>query len=188
MAVRVIILPGNGCTPVEDCNWYGWMQDTLQKSGVFSEVVLRDMPDPYEAKEEIWMPFIKDELKVDEHTIVIGHSSGAVAAMRLLEHTRVLGCVLVSTCHTDLGCESERISNYYSRPWQWEKIKANASWILQYHSVDDHLIPIEEADFVASNIDSTYTRFQNRSHFFRSRDVEDVSVAIIDKAQQENSV
>lgn len=139
------------------------------------------MPDPYDAKEEIWMPFIKCEMKVDENTVVIGHSSGAVAAMRLLEHTKVLGCVLVSTCHTDLGCESERISNYYSRPWEWDKIKSNASWILQYHSADDHLIPIAEADYVAESLGSEYTRYPNRSHFFEPRDVKDIFEQIVNK-------
>ena len=42
---------------------------------------------------------------------------GAEAGMRLLETTRVLGLVLVSACHTDLGVESEREAGYYSRPW-----------------------------------------------------------------------
>ena len=35
-------------------------------------------------------------------------SSGAVAAMRLLEKTPLLGAVLVSACHTDLGDAGER--------------------------------------------------------------------------------
>ena len=93
------------------------------------------MPDPFEAKESIWLPFIREELLVNEETIVIGHSSGAEAAMRLLENTKVKGCILVSACHTDLGIESERIAGYYSRPWLWNAIKTNAGsniflWIL----------------------------------------------------------
>lgn len=181
---RVIIIPGNGCSPVEDCNWYSFMQHQLLESGLFSEVVLKDMPDPCEAKESIWIPFIKSELKVDESTIVIGHSSGAVAAMRLLEGVSVWGCVLISTCHTDLGEESERISNYYSRPWEWGLIKSNSRWILQYHSTDDPLIPIDEADFVAQQLDTEYTRFANRSHFFTARDVSDILNDIIKKVHE----
>lgn len=129
------------------------------------------MPDPYEAKEHIWMPFIEDVLGVDENTIVIGHSSGAEAAMRLLEKRKALGLVLVCACHTDLGEESERISNYYSRPWEWELIKSNCQWILQYHSTDDHLVPVEEADFVAEKLKSEYYRLSGRSHFFGARDI-----------------
>ena len=43
--------------------------------------MMEDMPDPYEAKESIWLPFIRDKLKVDGNTIVVGHSSGAEAAV-----------------------------------------------------------------------------------------------------------
>ena len=30
----------------------------------------------------LWLPFMKDNLAVDEKTIIIGHSSGACAAVR----------------------------------------------------------------------------------------------------------
>ena len=174
MKPRVIILPGNGCTPVRDVNWYGWLENILMNSDLFSEVLLRDMPDPIEAKESIWIPFIENVLGVNENTIVIGHSSGAVAAMRLLEKHNILGCVLVSACHTDLGCESERISNYYSRPWDWDLIRSHAQWIIQYHSTDDPFIPREEADHVAANLHSEYTCFENRQHFFTPKDIQHI--------------
>ena len=74
------------------------------------------------------IPFLLDTLQVDEHTIIIGHSSGAVAAMRLAEKQPVLGIVLVAACHTDLGMKSERVAGYYSRPWLWDKIKENAGY------------------------------------------------------------
>lgn len=34
------------------------------------------------ARESIWLPFMETELHCDEKTIIIGHSSGAIAAMR----------------------------------------------------------------------------------------------------------
>ena len=139
------------------------------------------MPDPFEAKESEWIPFILDHLKVDESTIVIGHSSGAVCALRLLERTKLLGCVLVAACHTDLGEESERISGYYSRPWNWEVIRQNSIWILQFHSEDDPLIPIEEANYVAEHINSEYIKVQRSSHFFSPKDMGVVVSALLSK-------
>eukprot|EP00042_Codosiga_hollandica_P033959 m.233535 g.233535 ORF g.233535 m.233535 type:complete len:184 (+) comp54298_c0_seq3:12-563(+) len=172
MAPRVIIVPGNGCTPVRDCNWYKWMHESLQATGLFEEVILRNMPDPFVARESVWIPFLTDEVGVDENTILIGHSSGAEAGMRLLEKRKLLGLVLVSACHTDLGVESERAAGYYSRPWQWDVIAGNAKWILQYHSEDDPLVPIAEGDYVAAHLNSKYTRTKDNSHFFGDEDVE----------------
>jgi uncharacterized protein len=108
---------------------------------------------------------------VDENTIVIGHSSGAEAAMRYMESNKVYGCILVCACHTDLGYESEAAAGYYNRPWKWEVIKANSRWILQYHSSDDPFIPQHEADFVAAQLGSEYKLARNKSHFFRPKDV-----------------
>ena len=177
---RVMIVPGNGCRNVRDANWYAWMEDQLIKSGLFSQVILQDMPDPYVAKESIWIPCIREQLtggRSDDdpelnNTIIIGHSSGAEAAMRYLERWPLRGCVLVCACHTDLGCKNEKKSGYYSRPWPWDVIKSNAGWILQFHSKDDPFIPQEEADFVASHLSSEYHLFENRSHFFDSSDLE----------------
>lgn len=172
--IRVVILPGNGCTDVYNSNWYGWMQMKLEETKMFSEVILENMPDPYEAKSEIWLPFIKDVLKADMNTIIIGHSSGAVACMRYLENEKLFGCVLVSTCYTDLGEENERISNYYNKPWKWDEIKNNCRFILQYHSTDDPFIPISEANYVSNQLSSNYKVFNNRSHFFEPKDVKEI--------------
>jgi predicted alpha/beta hydrolase family esterase len=115
---RIVIVPGMGCVPVRECNWYAWLQDTLEQE--FADrftVILRDMPDPHGARESQWVPFIRNTLKVDEKTILIGHSSGCEAIMRLVEKEKVRGVILVAACHTDLGDENERASEYFNRPW-----------------------------------------------------------------------
>ena len=154
---RVVIIPGNGCSSVLNSNWYRFMQKELLQTNKFSEVILQDMPDPFQARESIWLPFIRNQLKLDGNTIFIGHSSGAVAGLRILEETKLLGCVLVAACYTDLGDKGERLSGYYNRPWKWDKIKSNSEWILQYHSLDDPFIPIQEANHIAASVGSTYT-------------------------------
>ncbi|RHY05180.1 hypothetical protein DYB36_000993 [Aphanomyces astaci] len=130
MPPRVLIVPGNGCTPIEQCNWYAWLANELRERGC--EVVLTSMPDPHRARESIWLPFIRDVMKCDRDTVVVGHSSGAEAAMRLAESTEFLGMLLVSACVTDLGDASERASGYYNRRWEYEKMKANVKWIVQF--------------------------------------------------------
>lgn len=178
---RAVIVPGNGCQDVYSANWYAYMKRRLDESRSFSEVVLRDMPDPVLARETVWLPFIRDELRADANTVLIGHSSGAVAGLRLLESSRLLGLVLVSACFTDLGDEGERLSGYYSRPWDWRAIRGNAQWILQFHSLDDPFIPVEEARHVASSVGSEFRCFEDKSHFFKPSDVDEVIEDLIRK-------
>ena len=107
-----------------------WAATELRAKGWFSEVVCRTFPDPHRAREKIWVPFLQKQCACvrpqpsppplgprlsrcwwgaqDANTVLVGHSSGAVAAMRLLEKTPLLGAVLVSACHTDLGDAGER--------------------------------------------------------------------------------
>ena len=105
---HVMIVPGNGATNVYNSNWYSYMKVELEKSGKFDSVILQNMPDPIHAKENIWVPYIKSIVDRDNNIVLIGHSSGAEAIMRLLEETVVLGVILIAACHTDLGDESER--------------------------------------------------------------------------------
>jgi len=164
-STKFIILPGNGCRNIEECNWYFNVSLELKKLSKNLEVVLRDMPDPLLARESIWLPFIENKLKCDADSIIIGHSSGAEAALRYAEFHQVLGLILVSACHTDLGDEYEKKSGYYSREWQWKKIVDNTKFIIQVHSKNDPLVPIEEGDFVAKQLNSKYYVFESKGHF-----------------------
>ncbi|UJR24808.1 hypothetical protein I4U23_006183 [Adineta vaga] len=163
---RILIIPGMGCTPVENCNWYSWLKEHLEKdpSGKF-DVILEDMPDPHAARESYWLPFIRDTLKSDEKTILVGHSSGCEAIMRLIEKDKVRGVILVAACHTDLGDENERASEYYNRPWNWDVMRSNAGFIVQLHSPSDKCIPVDEGRFVADKLKSEYLELPRRGHF-----------------------
>ena len=100
--------------------------------------------------------------------------------MRYLETYKLKGLILVSACHTDLGVASETISGYYSRPWLWETIRANAQWIVQFHSTDDPFIPIAEARHVAENLKSEYIEHTNRNHYM-SQTMPDVVEVVLKK-------
>jgi len=172
-----------GCTPVATSNWYSWFAHEMrQRSGV-TECVLRDFPDPYQCKESVWTPFVTNDVGLDEDTIIVGHSTGAACAMRLLESepkraamvsttpssTSLRGVVLVAAAYTDMGVESERRSEYFNRPWNWEKMKQGANKIALFHGTDDPLIPVAEARFIAEKLKGDnfeYYEMMGASHFF----------------------
>jgi len=167
--MRIVLIPGMGCT--SQSNWYPWFQAEMAKRPSV-QCILRDFPDRNKCRESIWIPFITKEIGVDENTIVVGHSSGAACAMRLLESSdvpKLRGVVLVAAAHTDLGDESERRSEYFNRPWNWEGMKMGATKIACFHGDDDHLIPVDEARFIAKQLKGEnfeYFEMQGKSHFF----------------------
>ena len=162
--MKAILLPGNGgCTPTD--HWFPYLELELPKLGI--EVINKQFPDTELARKEYWLPFIK-ELGADENTILIGHSSGAVASMRYAETNKILGSILVGVSYTDLGDDSEKQSGYYDAPWDWEAIKNNQRWIIQFASKDDPWIPIAEARFIHEKLNTDYNEYENRGHFGQS--------------------
>lgn len=171
--MRIVLIPGMGCTPVASSNWYSWFANEMNKRDYVEECILRDFPDPHQCKESIWIPFLQNEVGLDESTVVVGHSSGAACAMRVLENEncpRLLGAILVAAAYTDLGDEHEAKSEYFNRPWDWDKMKEGAKNIVLLHGTDDHLIPVREARYIASKMNDAenfqYVEMDGVSHFF----------------------
>jgi len=161
-SIKAILVPGNGgCKPTD--NWFPYLKTELEKMGI--DAVAPEFPDPQLARACYWLPFLENELKADENTIIIGHSSGAIAAMRYAESHRILGSVLVGTYHTDLKNDYEKLSGYFNTPWNWEAIKKNQQWVIQFGSSDDPWIPIEEARFVHDKLSTDYYEFVDQGHF-----------------------
>lgn len=174
---KVVIVPGNGCTNIMSSNWYGWLTNELRNKPIdtINTVVCRNMPDPFGAKRSIWIPFMKNELEIDERTIAIGHSSGAEALLRYAETDKVGAIVLVSACWSDLGDKGERESGYYpaangDNAWKFDQMKLNCDRWFQFHSDNDPFIPIDEAELVRTGLgleeNSEFFLLPGRSHFF----------------------
>lgn len=160
--IRAILIHGNGGGKPTD-NWLPYLKNELEKIGVAVEAP--QFPDSDLARSSYWIPFLKDTLKADEHTLLIGHSSGAIAAMKFAEKYPLLGSVLVGAYHTDLGMEKEKLSGYFDADWNWDAIKKNQKWIIQFADVKDPWIPIEEARFVHQKLATDYHESNGQGHF-----------------------
>ena len=153
-AAVVALVPGNGgggC--VRGCNFYGAAEAALSggaraRGGRALEVRLPEggMPDPLRAREAVWVPFIRDELLPDRGggrpAVLVGHSSGAAAALRVAEARPLAGLVLVAAYDDDLGDELEAASGYFSRPFDWARIRRNCGFIAQFGGRRDTLVPV----------------------------------------------
>lgn len=159
--IKAILIHGNGNSKPTD-NWMPYIKKELEKMGIHVEAP--QFPDTELARSSYWLPFI-EKLKADENTIIVGHSSGAIAAMRYAETHRILGSALIGAYYTDLGLETEKLSGYFKTPWNWEAIKQNQRWIIQFAGVNDPWIPISEAHIVRDHLQTDYFESPDQGHF-----------------------
>ena len=160
--MKAVIIPGNDNTQITS-NWYQYVKSELEKLGL--EVIAENMPDSKVARKDIWIPYIKDKLAGDEDSILIGHSSGAIAIMKYLEENKCKLAILVGTYYSDLDDELERDSGYFDEPWKWDKIKNNAKKIVIFASRDDPWINISEPRLIKENVNAEYHEYKDEGHF-----------------------
>jgi predicted alpha/beta hydrolase family esterase len=107
-----------------------------------------------------------------DNIILVGHSSGAQAALRYCEEYPCKAVVLVAATYSDLGDAGERASGYYpqgdTNPYKFEDMKTNCPVWYQFHSDDDPFIPLQEAGQIRDGLGltDTYLMLPGRSHFF----------------------
>jgi len=186
----VIICPGNGCSNIRKSNWYGRLYRELTQREI--PCVCENFPDPLHARRDRWVPHIRSiattttttttssKNETNSNVVLVGHSSGAQAALRYSELYPLHACVLVSATYSDLGDAHERASGYYpqktnqngeeTNPYKFDKMKENCKLWHQFHSDDDPFIPVHEAKAIQNGLglvdDDTFQLLPGRSHFF----------------------
>lgn len=164
---RVIFIHGNGADSWNFA-WSPWLKNELESLGI--EVVFETFPDKKLARAKYWLPHLKDNLKADENTILVGWSSGAVASMRFAEENKIFASLLVAPCYNDLGLESERISGYYDKEWNWDNIHKNQKHIAMFYSKNDEFIPLEDFEFMKEHLNPDYVFIsEDKGHFIKEK-------------------
>lgn len=162
MKPRFIYIHGNGTTHWSD-GWAAWLKTELDKLGY--ETFFETMPDSIIARAEYWLPFLQDHVHAGRNDVLIGWSSGAIAALRYAETHTIAGSILVSPYYTDLGDDMEKQSGYFAQPWQWAKIKDNQDKIATVWGDDDPYIPQTEFEFIARQLYPTEIKIAGGKHF-----------------------
>lgn len=156
--------------------WASWVKAQLDAMAI--ETFFETMPDSIIARSEYWLPFLRDHVKVTAEDVVLGWSSGAVAALRLAEETELKGSVLVAPCYTDLGDEMERASGYFDGPWDWPSIRAHQQHIELLSAVDDPYIPQAEFKTIAESVGAAWTNLPEGGHFIEQETFPEVIEAV----------
>jgi len=164
--VNVFIIHGAFGNPEE--NWFPWLKSKLEKLGC--NVFVPKFPTPENQNLENWNEiFEKYKDKLDENSIVIGHSLGPAFLLRVLERidSPIKGAFFVSGFTKLLGNETFDSINktFVDKDFNWDKIRNNCKHFSVYHSNNDPYVPIECANELSEKLGVNLTIIENAGHF-----------------------
>ena len=152
--MNVFIFHGTNGSPA--ANWFPWLRKELETLGI--EVFLPALPTPEGQNETNWLKTFEPYQKlVNEQTIFVGHSMGAVLAMRLLENRNkpILAAVLAAPFHEELhlGEDFDRLLiSFIDHHFDWKKIKNNCTKFVVFEGDDDPYVPLKQPKFIAEKL------------------------------------
>jgi uncharacterized protein len=150
---KAVIIHGTKGSP--DGNWFKWLAAELESRG-FRTIVPR-FPTPEGQSLDSWLKrFASIAGELDENSLVIGHSVGAVFVLRLLERLAkpLRAAVLAAGFTGALGLPEYDALNatFVEEPFNWEKIRANAKDILCLSGQGDPYVPFEQGKEIADKL------------------------------------
>ena len=157
---NALILHGTGANP--HANWFDWLKEQLEHNGY--EVWVPQLPNAEHPDMETYRKFIfSSDFQVTDETIIVGHSSGAVATLSLLE---VLPENIKINTAVMVGVYRPENHGYSSKePIDTTKVKNKAKRIIFIHSDNDPYCPIEDAEYFADALDAEIVILPNNDHF-----------------------
>ena len=160
---KAFIFHGTGASP-ED-HWFQWMKEKLEEKGL--EVFVPGFPTPENQSLEAWMEVLEDYPEIDEDTILIGHSTGAVLILSILEKVeKVKGTYLISGFTGKLGIEFDELNESFAeKEFDFENIRGSTEEIHVFHSASDPYVPIEKAEELARNLEASLHLKAEARHF-----------------------
>lgn len=161
---NAIILHGTLGSP--EGNWFQWLKGELETKGY--TVWLPQLPhaERPSLREEANYVQAKCPFPINEDTLVVGHSSGALLAIVLAQENKMLigAMVCVSVLH-DNSLNWDPNSRLFDVPYDWAAVHQHAPRLLFIHSDDDPYVPLDQAQYVADNCKAELLMIPGQGHF-----------------------
>lgn len=162
---NALILHGTSDNPNK--NWFPWLKNELE--AVNYQVYAPQLPDCDKPNIQKYNDFLlaNSAIKFNDDTILIGHSSGAVAIFGLLEalpeDVTVNTCYLVGSFKDNLNMNA--LEELFLKPFDFEKIKTKAKSFIFIHSDNDPYCPLAHAQYLREKVDGTLILLRGQAHF-----------------------
>ena len=159
-----IILHGTLGSP--DGNWFQWLKNELEEKGL--NVWLPQLPQAEQPSLRKWQRFVKEEcpFPINEQTLIIGHSSGAILALVLAENNmEKIGAIVDVSVFHDNSLQWQPNDKLFDVQFDWTAIQQGAKELLFIHSDNDPYVPLNQAQYVATNSGGEMIIVPGEGHF-----------------------
>lgn len=158
--MQLLILHGYGANP--ESNFFSWL------SQEFSQCNIPELPNTNHPSEE-QVEFVLKNTIITPNTIILGHSLGAVVALKVIEKLNhpIAGFVSVGGFLAPTFKDRKRP---FEKDFRWtfdfEKIKSNAQKIIVISDRNDYAIPLEQGRLLSEKLNATLIEtIAEKSHF-----------------------
>jgi predicted alpha/beta hydrolase family esterase len=162
--MKALILHGTGSN--HNNNWFPWAKKELEQIGY--EVWVPDLPQADHPNVKRYNEFLLESDWDFKDNLIIGHSSGAVEILGLLqalpEEVRIHTAILIGSFTEELTNDPEwkQLKGLFEEPFDFATIKQKAE---QFISDDDPYCPIKEAEYLCKRVGGEFIKFTGMGHF-----------------------
>lgn len=166
-----IILHGTLGSPYG--NWFQWLKKELERKGF--TVWLPQLPHTEQPSLRKWQQFVKEEcpFPINEQTLIVGHSSGAILAIVLAKNNmEKIGAIVGVSAFHDNSLKWQPNDKLFDVQFDWTAIRQGVNELLFLHSDNDPYVPLNQAQFVATNTGGEMIVIPGEGHFNLERSEE----------------
>ncbi|MFH1200901.1 MAG: class I tRNA ligase family protein, partial [bacterium] len=149
-----VLLHGYNGTP--EGIFFPWLKKELEKVNFKYQAPI--LPNPSNPTEEEQVNFVLKNCKFDSNTILLGHSLGAVVAMKVLEKLdkKIAGLVLVGGfVEHNFKDRPRPFDKTFKWKFDFNKIKKQVGFVRILSDLADYAVPIEQGRILAKKLNGT---------------------------------
>lgn len=158
--MKVYIVHGYGGTP--DKHWFAYLENELIKLGI--NCCRLAMPNTNSPTPTEWLEHLRQNVQIDDETIMIGHSLGCVAILNFLSrfYEKPKAAIFVAGFYQPLDNlpELTPFSNLYAVS---PPLMPFPSYVIA--AQNDTVVPHEFSDRLAQHLNGHYIRLPEGGHF-----------------------
>ncbi len=161
--MRILLVHGYKASPTT--GFFPWLERELRARGF--DVLVPVLPNPEEPDRDAWTEALVDvAAPLTEQTIIVGHSLGGAAALRMLEAAEARSTphamVLIST---PWMIKDERFRGFFYSEFDFEVLMWRAAKFVVIHAQNDTIIPVDHGKRYAAVLHAKLVTPETGEHF-----------------------